>query len=47
VSTILTHNAIARRMGRSRGAVKLLQHRAIAGVRAAVRGGADALELAS
>jgi RNA polymerase sigma-70 factor (ECF subfamily) len=33
----LTHNAIARRMGRSRGAVKQLQHRAIARVRAAVR----------
>jgi RNA polymerase sigma-70 factor (ECF subfamily) len=43
----LTHNAIARRMGGSRGAVKVLQHRAIARVRAAVRAEADALELAS
>ena len=43
----LTHNAIARRMGRTRGAVKLLQYRAIAGVRAAVRGEADAVELTS
>jgi RNA polymerase sigma-70 factor (ECF subfamily) len=33
----LTQSAIARRMGRSRGAVKQLQHRAITAVRAAVR----------
>jgi RNA polymerase sigma-70 factor (ECF subfamily) len=43
----LTHNAIARRMGRSRGAVKLLQYRAVAGVRAGVRAEAGAVELAS
>ena len=43
----LTHNAIARRMGRSQGAVRLLHHRAITGLRAAVRAAADALELAS
>lgn len=43
----MTLDAIARRMGRTRGAVKLLQYRAIAGVRAAVRAEANALELAS
>jgi len=43
----LTHHAIARRMRRSPGAIKLLQYRAIARVRAAVGAGADALGLAS
>jgi RNA polymerase sigma-70 factor (ECF subfamily) len=43
----LTHSAIARRMGRSLGAVKLLHYRAVAAVRAAVRGEADAVELTS
>lgn len=38
----LTHDAIAERMGRSRGAVKLLQYRAIARVREAVRAAGDA-----
>jgi RNA polymerase sigma-70 factor, ECF subfamily len=41
----LTHNAIARRMGWSRGAVKILQYRAVAGVRAVVHADANALEL--
>ena len=43
----LTQDAIARRMGRSRSAIRLLQYRAIVGVRAAVGAGADALGLAS
>jgi RNA polymerase sigma-70 factor (ECF subfamily) len=43
----LTYTAIARRTGRSQGAVKLLQHRAIARVRAALRAESEALELAS
>jgi RNA polymerase sigma-70 factor, ECF subfamily len=38
----LTHDAIAKRMGRSQGAVKLLQYRAIARVREAVRAAGDA-----
>lgn len=38
----MTHDAIARRMGRSQGAVKLLQYRAIARVREAVRAAGDA-----
>jgi DNA-directed RNA polymerase specialized sigma24 family protein len=42
----LTHNAIARRMGRSPGAVELRQYRAVAGARAAVLAHANALELA-
>jgi RNA polymerase sigma-70 factor (ECF subfamily) len=38
----MTHDAIAERMGRSPGAVKVLQHRAIARVREAVRAAGDA-----